>query len=119
MAQHDYINKKPAGRNSKKNAPAKKPFPILLAVIAILLVGGFAYTLWFIKSNADPKLVEKQANPSAPAKVEVVIPRTPEFIKEIRNHEIQVEVKELEQKGPYVMQCGSFQNSCTSGIVKS
>ncbi|HEA16833.1 SPOR domain-containing protein [Pseudoalteromonas sp. AS84] len=119
MAQHDYINKKPAGRNSKKNAPAKKPFPILLAVIAILLVGGFAYTLWFIKSNADPKLVEKQANPSAPAKVEVVIPRTPEFIKEIRNHEIQVEVKELEQKGPYVMQCGSFRTHAQAESLKA
>ncbi|MBH0058383.1 SPOR domain-containing protein [Pseudoalteromonas sp. SWXJZ94C] len=106
MAQHDYINKKPASRKNNKQTPAKKPFPIILVVIAILLVSGFVYGLWFIKSNADPKLVEKQANPVPPVKV--VVPRTPEFIEEIRNHEIQVEVKKLEQKGPYVMQCGSF-----------
>lgn len=108
MAQHDYINKKPANRKKAKSAPAKKPFPILLVLIVTLLVAGFAYGLWFIKNNADPELVEKQANPVPTTPVEVVVPRTPAFIKEIRNHEIQVEVKELEKKGPYVMQCGSF-----------
>ncbi|MEL0641202.1 SPOR domain-containing protein [Pseudoalteromonas aliena] len=119
MAQHDYINKKPAGRNSKKQAPAKKPFPILLVLVALILFGGFAYGLWFIKSNADPKLVEKQANPTPAKKVEVAIPRTPEFIKEIREHEIQVEVKEIEQKGPYVMQCGSFKTHAQAESLKA
>lgn len=119
MAQHDYINKKPANRKNTKKAPTKKLFPIFLVSIAILLVGGFVYGLWFIKSNADPKLVEKQAHPTAPEKVEVVIPRTPEFIKEIRNHEIQVEVKELEQKGPYVMQCGSFRTHAQAESLKA
>ncbi|WP_372759883.1 SPOR domain-containing protein [Pseudoalteromonas sp.] len=108
MAQHDYINKKPANRKKTKQAPTKKPFPIVLVTVAALLVGGFGYGLWFIKNNADPALVEKQANPTATPAVTVVRPRTPEFIKEIKNHEVQVEVKELEQKGPYVMQCGSF-----------
>ena len=108
MAQHDYINKKPKNRKNTKKEPAKKPFPYLLVIVAALLVGGFAYGLWFIKNNDDPKLVEKQTNPAAKEKVEVVVPRAPEFIKEIRNHEVQVEVKEIEQKGPYVMQCGSF-----------
>ncbi|AQP99484.1 SPOR domain-containing protein [Pseudoalteromonas aliena] len=120
MAQHDYINKKPANRKNNKQAPAKKPFPIFLVSIALLLVGGFVYGLWFIKSNADPKLVEKQANPTtAEKKVEVVIPRTPAFIKEIRNHEIQVEVKQLEQKGPYVMQCGSFKTHAQAESLKA
>ena len=119
MAQHDYINKKPTGRNSKKNVPAKKPFPIILVLIAILLVAGFIYGLWFVKSNADPKLVEKQANPATEKQVEVIVPRTPEFIQEIRNHEIQVEVKKIEQKGPYVMQCGSFRTHAQAETLKA
>jgi len=119
MAQHDYINRKPAGRNSKKQVPVKRTFPILLVITTFLLVGGFAYGLWFIKSNADPKLVEKQANPVAEKQDEVVVPRTPEFIQEIRNHEIQVEVKELEQKGPYVMQCGSFRTHAQAESLKA
>ena len=62
MAQHDYINKKPKNRKNTKKEPAKKPFPYLLVIVAALLVGGFAYGLWFIKNNADPELVEKQTN---------------------------------------------------------
>ncbi|WP_335992607.1 SPOR domain-containing protein [Pseudoalteromonas sp. CH_XMU1449-3] len=108
MAQHDYINKKPANRNNKKQAPAKKPFPIILVLIALILVGGFGYGLWYIKHNADPELVEQQANPTKKEEVVIPPPKTPEFIKEIKEHEVQVEVKEIEQKGPYVMQCGSF-----------
>jgi cell division protein FtsN len=107
MAQHDYINKKPANRN-KKQAPAKKPFPIILILIALILVGGFSYGLWYIKHNADPELVEQQANPTKQEETVIPPPKTPEFIKEIKEHEVQVEVKEIEQKGPYVMQCGSF-----------
>jgi cell division protein FtsN len=119
MAQHDYINKKPANKKSKKNAPAKKPFPVLLVVFTVLLVSGFAYGLWFIKHNADPKLVEKQANPKSVEPEEVVIPRMPKFIKEIREHEIHVEVKKLEQNGPYVMQCGSFRTHKQAESLKA
>ena len=103
MAQHDYINKKPANRNNKKQAPAKKPFPIILVLIAFILVGGFGYGLWYIKHNADPELVEQQANPTKKEEVVIPPPKTPEFIKEIKEHEVQVEVKEIEQKGPYVI----------------
>ncbi|MCK8108760.1 SPOR domain-containing protein [Pseudoalteromonas sp. 2CM41L] len=119
MAQHDYINKKPAGRKNTKQAPAKKPFPILLVVITVLFVGGFAYGLWFIKNNADPELVEQQAHPKTAEKVEIAKPRAPKFIEEIKEHEIQVEVREIEQKGPYVMQCGSFRTHAQAETLKA
>ena len=119
MAQHDYINKKPKNRKNTKQEPAKKPFPLLLTLIALVLVGGFAYGLWFVKNNADPDLVEKQANPTAEKRVEIAKPRPPKFIKEIKEHEIQVEVKELEQKGPYVMQCGSFKTHQQAETLKA
>ena len=40
-------------------------------------------------------------------------------VKEIKEHEIQVEVKELEQKGPYVMQCGSFKTHQQAETLKA
>jgi cell division protein FtsN len=119
MAQHDYINKKPANRNNKKQAPAKKPFPIFLVLIALILVGGFGYGLWYIKHNADPELVEQQANPVKKEEAIIPPPKTPEFIKEIKEHEVQVEVKEIEQKGPYVMQCGSFRTMAQAQTLKA
>ncbi len=119
MAQHDYINKKPTNRN-KKQAPAKKPFPLILVLIALIAIGGFSYGLWYIKYNADPSLVEQQANPTKQEqKVVNKPPKTPEFIKEIKEHEIQVEVKEIEQKGPYVMQCGSFKTMQQAQTLKA
>ncbi|MEL7306531.1 MULTISPECIES: SPOR domain-containing protein [Pseudoalteromonas] len=119
MAQHDYINKKPANRNNKKQAPAKKPFPVLLVLIALILVGGFGYGLWFIKHNADPELVEQQANPTKKEEEVIPLPEPPEFIQEIKDHEVQVEVKEIEQKGPYVMQCGSFRTMDQAQALKA
>lgn len=116
MAQHDFINKKPNSR--KKQPPPKKPFPVLLVLLAILLVAGFSYGLWYVKTNADPKLVKQQANPQL-EKEELAKPQTPEFIKEIKEQEIQVEVKKLEQKGPYVMQCASFRTYSQAESLKA
>ncbi|MGO2010503.1 MAG: SPOR domain-containing protein [Pseudoalteromonas sp.] len=120
MAQHDFINKKPGNRKSKKQPPKKKPLPILLIILAVLLIGGFSFGLWYVKKNADPKLVEQQANPTeAKSEPKVAKPRPPEFIKEIKEQEIQVTIKKLEQKGPYVMQCGSFKTKSQAETLKA
>ncbi|MGO3300683.1 MAG: SPOR domain-containing protein [Pseudoalteromonas sp.] len=120
MAQHDFINKKPGNRKSKKQPPKKKPLPILLIILAVLLIGGFSFGLWYVKKNADPKLVEQQANPTkAKSESKVAKPRPPEFIKEIKEQEIQVTIKKLEQKGPYVMQCGSFKTKSQAETLKA
>lgn len=119
MAQHDFINKEPNNRKKNKHSPVKKPFPTLLVVIATFLVAGFSYGLWYVKSNADPELVKKQANPSAVTETKKAKPSPPEFIREIKEHKIQVEVKELEKKGPYVMQCGSFRTHHQAESLKA
>lgn len=104
MAQHDYINK---NRPTKKNAPVKKKLPVSLILLAVLLVSGLSYGLWYI-SNHQPaatpavdtkKVVTKPVEPK---------PQTPKFIEEIKQHEVEVMVKEQEQKGPYALICGSF-----------
>lgn len=121
MAQHDFINKKPKGRNTKKAAPSPKPVSKLLILLALLLVAGFAYGLWFITQNADPKKVEEVAKPVAKKEQPVAKPKPkdPDFIQEIKDAEIKVEIKEIKKRGPYQMQCGSFRNHADAESMKA
>jgi cell division protein FtsN len=108
MARHDYINKAPSSKKDK--TPPKKAFPLLLVSIAVLLVGSFAFGLWYVKHHADPEKVKLAQNPASKAKLEpkTELPKAPDFIQEMKEHEIKVEVKEMEQGGPYQLICGSF-----------
>ncbi|CCQ10823.1 conserved protein of unknown function, cell division protein [Pseudoalteromonas luteoviolacea B = ATCC 29581] len=119
MAQHDYINKRPASKKNKQ--PAKKPFPVLLVSIAALLVAGFGYTLWFLKQNADPEQVKQAQNPTQTQALEKKAerPRTPDFIEELKQHEIKVNVKEIEQGGPYQVRCGAFRAQSQAESLKA
>jgi cell division protein FtsN len=118
MAQHDYINKQPKNTKKKQAKPAKKPFPMILLVFAALLISGFIYGLWYIKNNADPSEVKQVQKTEKPKKV-IPKPRPPEFLEEIKNHEVKVKVKELEKKGPYQMQCGSFRQEAQANTMKA
>jgi flagellar basal body-associated protein FliL len=75
----------------------------LLILLALLLVGGFAYGLWFITQNANPEKVEEAVKPVAKKEqpVEKPKPRDPDFIQEIKDAEIKVEIKEIKKGGPY------------------
>ncbi|TLX51417.1 SPOR domain-containing protein [Pseudoalteromonas ruthenica] len=119
MAQHDYINRKRPQRGKNRKAPAKKPLPLVLIALAILLLASFAYGLWYIKTNADPEAVEQVKQKPSASKPEIKKPQTPEFINEIKQAEIEVEVKEIEQKGPYQMQCGSFRTYAQAETLKA
>ncbi len=118
MAQHDFINKKRPTR--AKAQPERKPFPVLLIMLAVLLAGGFAYGLWYIKHNADPKAIKAQQKAlEQPAKTVIQKPKTPEFINEMKQQEIKVEVNEPEQQGPYMMQCASFKTYAQAETLKA
>ncbi|BBN83109.1 hypothetical protein PA25_30940 [Pseudoalteromonas sp. A25] len=108
MAQHDYINRKPKNNKGGKNTAAKKPFPIFLSLAAFVLVGGFAYGLWYIKNNAEPSKLEAVNKPVKKEPQKLEKPVIKPFLEEIKQHEVKVEVKEIKSKGPYQMQCGSF-----------
>ncbi|WP_440054393.1 SPOR domain-containing protein [Pseudoalteromonas sp. T1lg65] len=120
MAQHDYINKKPTNKKQQKTKPAKQ-LPVFAIIAALVLIGGFAYGLWYIKTNADPEQVEQAKHPTQVVEQPKAKPkpRPPEFIEQIKNHEIQVEVKEIESKGPYQMQCGSFKTYAQAEEMKA
>jgi cell division protein FtsN len=119
MAQHDFINKKRPSKKSKQ-APKKKPVFVII-ITAILTLSGI-YGLWYISTNSDKQaklpLITKKAPPAPPAKREKPVEKP--FIDEIQGDDlVKVEVKELEQKGPYVMQCGSYKIKSQAESLKA
>ncbi|NOU51142.1 SPOR domain-containing protein [Pseudoalteromonas sp. JBTF-M23] len=119
MAQHDYINRKPKSNKGSKNTAPKKPFPTIMSLAALLLVGGFAYGLWYIKHNAEPEKIEAVAKPAKTEAPKLEKPVIKPFLEEIKEHEVKVEVKEIKSKGPYQMQCASTRTRAQAEEIKA
>ena len=126
MPQRDYVKasrpkaknsrKQPARRNSK-GAAAKPRKPWLLLTLTAGLIGGFIYFLWYL--TQQPAVTTQVAAPAPVAKTPTAakskdeLPQKPteepyQYIKELENKEVKVEVTEQKAGGPYQMQCGSF-----------
>ncbi|OZB06877.1 MAG: cell division protein FtsN [Idiomarina sp. 34-48-12] len=117
----DYANRKrPAKRpppKAKKKAAKKPAVSWWVVLLAIVLVGGFVWALVSIsgKSEQAPQqqvpidVPETQSQPVAEP-----IPDKPEerwqYIEELENQEVIVDVPEREVGPPKLMQCGSFRN---------
>ncbi|MBU1312271.1 MAG: SPOR domain-containing protein [Gammaproteobacteria bacterium] len=132
MPQKDYVKasrpkaktSKPrqsgAGRAAAKTAPTAKPW--LLLAITSLLIGGFIYFLWFL--NQQPAVEVTTAPPPAKTVKNDDLPVKPteepyQYIKELENKEVKVEVTEQQAAGPYQMQCGSFRVQTQAETMKA
>lgn len=125
MAHQDYVSRK----TSKKNNPYKnnKPAPQqngstkLKAVIIITLIAviAFAYGLWQINNSAE-----------TPAKVETLtatpkasLPEPPkakwDYPEKLKTKEVEEGQYEVENKGPYKLQCGSFRTQKQAEVLKA
>jgi cell division protein FtsN len=114
----DYANRKrPAKRTpqKKKPAPVKKPVPWLVVLIAVALVGGFVWMLKSIAGKGDSAAQQRQVAPEISATAQPPaepLPQRPEerweYIEELENREVIVDVPEREIGPPKVMQCASF-----------
>jgi cell division protein FtsN len=108
MAPKDYVSRKPT--NKQPPAPAKTSFPWVAVVLALILIGAFGGLLYFLNAQpAQPKPV--QASPEK--KAQESLPDVPEeqweYIEQLPNAEVQVDVPENKDSGIlYQMQCGSF-----------
>lgn len=115
MAQRDYVNKK---RTQKKPTQNKRPFPVAALLVAVVLVSAGIYGLYFISTNSEGKAatqIAQKEQTSAPKPK----PKKPDFIDEIENAKIEVEVEEQEQQGPYYMQCASLRNREDAEALKA
>jgi cell division protein FtsN len=129
MAHQDYVSRSQNKKKSpykKKAAQTKPALSIkfkLLVLLALLLIGGFGYALWTIKTaqpNTNPiqKTIVK-----TPKKVEKSLPAPPkekwDYVDKLKTTEVEEGQYEVKNKGPYKMQCGSFRTQKQAEVLKA
>lgn len=115
----DYANRKrppqrkPGGKKGSKKSPERKvPWGIVL--LAIMLVAALVVALRFIAGGNPnaPEPITQEVPASQPQPKAEPIPEKPEerwqYIEELENLEVEVDVPERELGPPKLMQCGSF-----------
>ncbi|OOF20476.1 cell division protein [Salinivibrio sp. IB574] len=118
MATRDYVKrgKAPRKKNSRRQPPARKGFPLKWALLAIALLGAFGYGLYLLSQTDTPAPAQPQ-QPTAPAKPQPksTLPEKPKekwsYIEELESKKVEVEAKEIPQSTrPYLMQCGAYRS---------
>lgn len=136
MPNHDYISRTPAKK--KKNSRAKKKAanqaPAFstknkaISVLVVLLLAAFAYGLWALKHNPETKnpIVTTPAVKASTTKTvekSKSLPKPPKekwtYVKDLENKEVEVGKYEVQQGGPYKMQCGSFKTQKQAEVLKA
>jgi cell division protein FtsN len=123
MKNKDYVGqKKNKAKRPKAQQAPKKPFPILKIAIMLALIGAFVFGLNYIKNDSkefspEPEVIKKKQKQKP-------LPPPPEneewqFIEELENKNVEVETEELEDKGPFKMQCASFRNQGDAESLKA
>jgi len=135
MANQDYVSRAPAkkktnNRNSKKTAKNIHTIPLkskLVSLILIILISGFAYGLWSLKTDPSTKTPLVQSiKPTTKIKSKNKVDELPElpkekwtYVKDLETKEIEVGKYEVKEKGPYKMQCGSFRTAKQAETLKA
>lgn len=130
MSNHDYISRKPPKK--KNNNPYKgksaQPAPTssfkvkLAGVLILILVGAFAYGLWFLKTDKATK-DPIPTNSTTTVEKEKELPKPPKekwtYVENLKTKEIEVGKYEVKESGPYKMQCGSFRTLAQAESLKA
>lgn len=129
MAQQDYVAKKRNNKKSpyKKSAPAAEGLSVkakLIILFTCVLIGAFSYGLWYLKH--DERLQQPMPLPTEPTETKAtgeVIPEPPKekwsYMEQLKNKKVEEGHYEVEQKGPYQMQCGSFKTEAQANELKA
>lgn len=120
MPPKDYVKAGRATPRPRKNTKTAKPFPWPLVLTVVALVIGF---VWFLYHLSQKTPVEDAVTPAITAKKDELPPKPAaepyQYIKELENKEIQVQVEELEAKGPFLMFCGTYRAIETAQQMKA
>lgn len=143
MSNQDYISRPPVKnkkntrgsnakkgtqRNQKSTQRANIPFKTkLITVIVLILLSVFAYGLWVLKtapSTKTPLPNEKALHTETSKQTKTTtLPKPPKekwsYVKDLENKKIEVGKYEVEEKGPYQMQCGSFKTPKQAQVLKA
>lgn len=125
MKNKDYVSqpKRQKRRGSKK--PEKAPFPKVKLLILVLLVGIFAYFLFFLKEGSGTAdKTSSSTTKQEKKKTEKTLPPPPDdeewtFIDELKNKEVNVGTDELKDKGPFVLRCTTVRSKQRAEALKA
>ena len=134
MANQDYVSRAPAKKKKnshkgKKQSDNTSTLPLkakLISLLLILLISGFSYGLWSLKT--DPSTKTPLIEPIKPTQKKAQttaneLPKPPKekwtYVKDLATKEIEVGEYEVKEKGPYKMQCGSFRTSKQAETLKA
>ncbi|GGW52059.1 SPOR domain-containing protein [Alishewanella tabrizica] len=136
MPQKDYVRAsrpKPANKNQSntrnsrgsraKAVSANKPW--LLIALSSFVIIAFVFGLWFLKQqtpvNTDP--VATTPTPTKPQTKDELPPKPVaepyQYIQELENKEVTVELTEQRRSGPAQLQCGSFRQQSQAEAMKA
>lgn len=122
----DYAGRTARGRGTRrKPAPAKKPFPWVIALSTVALICLFGYILLSIRGASDgtPEPVNEPASAPKVVREPDPLPEKPEetwdYMETLPNSEVEVDVEEQASQGPYQMQCGSFRTEGQANSMKA
>ncbi|MDX1706029.1 SPOR domain-containing protein [Pseudidiomarina sp.] len=131
----DYANRKRPPRKPAKKAPgkgARRPtkaavsVPWSLIALAVVLVVGLIWFLSSISGNADNAGASPQIQDVLPTAQQPEVEPLPEkpgdrwqYIEELENSEVQVDVPERELGPPKLMQCGSFRKESDAETLRA
>lgn len=139
MPQEDYIKRAKPKPKAKRKAPARKPSKqptetsatkkkLIIISLLIVLLSGFIAFLWGIDGSADTEAEQPKEKPvktvKTPKQKTNEIPAYTnkndwEYVDALKNKTVSVDVKELEKKGPFMMQCGSFRRQDQADSLKA
>ncbi len=125
MKNKDYVGAKKRNTRAKHDAPTRRPFPVVRFLVVGLLIGAFATGLYFIQQDSTSfNDTQQEPKPIPKKKAQKKLPPPPtdeewEFIDELENKNVEVETEELEERGPYKMQCASFRNKADAERMKA
>ncbi|WNO60473.1 SPOR domain-containing protein [Rheinheimera sp. MMS21-TC3] len=133
MAHKDYVKTNRAKPKTNKRKPTTKrgkakqpttPLPWLAIILATIIVAGFGYFLWYLNQQPTVEVVPEPAKQVAVTPKLDPLPAKPtsepyQYIKELENKEVKVEVTEQAAAGPYQMQCGSFRSQNQAEEMKA
>lgn len=131
MSNQDYITRTPAKK--KKNSPYKKKAveqapsnnmkSKLIVMTIVLLIAGFAYALWFLKTSPSTKTTIISDKVVSVEKKATSLPKPPQekwrYVDDLKHKEVEVGQYEVKKGGPYKMQCGSFKKQSQAESLKA
>lgn len=134
MAHQDYVSRKKAPKKKPTSKKAtQQPVGIsiktkLIAVFTLVALAVFSYFLWSLtqtpSNDTNTPINKVEAKKLSNAKEDVELPVFNEaddfeFMKKLKEQEVEPGKYEVKDKGPYLMQCGSFRTERQAQELKA